>query len=135
MLGIAFGQKHSKNTAPSGSCHPNQKASKISLPCGAKVLATNCVYELKLQKVSQATRGSGPEPTRPFCHNAIFVSAAAFFLYDVGIGDDPFYIDEWDTGIGGGLIYTLQIRYRALPYNVILPITYDILGPFMCLLH
>ena len=30
---------------------------------------------------------------------------------------------------------TLETLYKALPYNVILPITYDIFGPFMCLLH
>ena len=30
---------------------------------------------------------------------------------------------------------TLETRYKALPFNVILPITYDIFGPFMSLLH
>ena len=30
---------------------------------------------------------------------------------------------------------TLETRYKALPYNVILPITYDIFGHVICLLH
>ena len=30
---------------------------------------------------------------------------------------------------------TRETRYKALPYNVILPITYDVFGPFMSLSH
>ena len=32
-------------------------------------------------------------------------------------------------------IITLETGYKALPYKVIIPITYDIFGPLMCLLH
>ena len=30
---------------------------------------------------------------------------------------------------------TLETRYKALPYNVIIAVKYDIFGPFMCLFH
>ena len=30
---------------------------------------------------------------------------------------------------------TLETRYKALPYNVVLAVTYDIFGPLLCLLH